>query len=472
MTLTEMRLYFALCGEVKRPLDCPAFFVKVSTDMDVDSGRATAPLLKALNERTVLEAIRRAARRSRGPRSRAASGISKPTVSLALQSLLEAGLVREAAPRPDGPSYGAVFFEPVPDAGPRARHSTSARRFLRGAVADLSGAVRARQDVELHGADAAAVLAVIDAVRGSLLEASRARGRAPDRLAVVGVPGVVGPGDDDRARRRLARARRATGFSQALARPARRSRCTFENDVNLAALGEQWRGVAQGVDDFAFLSVGTGTGVGLVLGGELHRGRHGAAGEIDLAYAGLGARHRPVRGGARGRTRRGLGRNYPGGRPRCGPPYDTPAVFAAARAGDAAGRAGGRPRRRAASRPTSSPIAAVADVALVVLGGGIGANGDLLLTPVRGLLQTWLPYPPTSRSRASARRPCCTAPSPRRCAARSTTSSAAAAASGALPPQDDEGAPPRSYETTPLRSVRQAFAVSVATRRTARTRPS
>ena len=41
-----------------------------------------------------------------------------------------------------------------------------------------------------------------------------------------------------------------------------------------------------------------------------------------------------------------------------------------------------------------APIAAVADVGLVVLGGGIGANGDLLLEPIRGHLGEWLPYPP------------------------------------------------------------------------------
>ena len=41
-----------------------------------------------------------------------------------------------------------------------------------------------------------------------------------------------------------------------------------------------------------------------------------------------------------------------------------------------------------------APIAAVADPALVVLGGGLGTNGDLLLTPVRRLLAAWMPYPP------------------------------------------------------------------------------
>jgi len=85
------------------------------------AGRATPPLLKDLNERTVLEAIRAGAPISRAEVSRRV-GISKPTVSQALQSLLAAGLVREAEPGGDGPSYGHGgsdssyghgFYEPV-----------------------------------------------------------------------------------------------------------------------------------------------------------------------------------------------------------------------------------------------------------------------------------------------------------------------------------------------------------------------
>src|SRR4029078_11113785 len=82
---------------------------------EIATRRATAPLLKDLNERTVLESIRSGSRISRAESSRRA-GISKPTVSLALQSLVDAGLVREAAHDPDGPHYGATFFEPVADA--------------------------------------------------------------------------------------------------------------------------------------------------------------------------------------------------------------------------------------------------------------------------------------------------------------------------------------------------------------------
>src|SRR5215218_10441762 len=143
--------------------------------------RATPPLLKHLNERTVLETIRALAPISRAEISRRA-GISKPTVSLALQSLLAAGLVREAHGSPDGPSYGAVFFEPVADAAFVLGLDLGAR-FLRGAVADLAGAVRARQDIELRGADADGALEAIASLHAALID------EVPLDGVVLGVPG-------------------------------------------------------------------------------------------------------------------------------------------------------------------------------------------------------------------------------------------------------------------------------------------
>ena len=122
-------------------------------------GPAIPPLLKDMNERTVLDAIRAGAPISRAEISRRA-GISKPTVSLALQSLLDSGLVREAEHDPDGPSFGAVFFEPVPDAALVLGLDLGAR-FARGAVCDLAGDVRVRQDVELGGSGADAALDAI-----------------------------------------------------------------------------------------------------------------------------------------------------------------------------------------------------------------------------------------------------------------------------------------------------------------------
>src|SRR5437868_9928277 len=124
---------------------------------------ATSPLLKRLNEETVLDTIRSGAPISRAEIARRA-GISKPTVSLALQALLDAGLVREAADGPAGPSYGATYFEPVAEAALVVGIDLGAR-FLRGALSDLSGTIRARQDVELGGADADQALGAIVELR-------------------------------------------------------------------------------------------------------------------------------------------------------------------------------------------------------------------------------------------------------------------------------------------------------------------
>jgi glucokinase len=53
-----------------------------------------------------------------------------------------------------------------------------------------------------------------------------------------------------------------------------------DQDANLGALGERWRGCAQSMNDFVFLALGTGVGAGLVLDGKLYRGARHAAGEL------------------------------------------------------------------------------------------------------------------------------------------------------------------------------------------------
>jgi predicted NBD/HSP70 family sugar kinase/DNA-binding CsgD family transcriptional regulator len=351
------------------------------------SAPALPPLLKHLNERTVLEAIRAGAPISRAEISRRA-GISKPTVSLALQSLLEAGLVREATSEPAGPRYGAVFFEPVSEAALVLGLDVGGR-FLRGAICDLRGDTRARLDVEIDGSDAERVLDQITGLRESLVAATGLDGSLLNG-AVVGVPGVV-----DAERRGIALATSVAGlegdtFGANLERRLGLS-VMLENDVNLAALGEHWQGVARGVDDFLFLSIGTGMGAGLVLRGELHRGHNGAAGEVDFALVGLAQDVDPCAGAvsafaAQRAAERGAGTLL-------APPYDAREIFAAARAGDdVAGEVVDEVARRIALHIV--PVAAVTDVSLVVLGGGLGANGDLLLEPVRAWLESWIPYPP------------------------------------------------------------------------------
>ncbi len=54
----------------------------------------------------------------------------------------------------------------------------------------------------------------------------------------------------------------------------------MENDANMAAIGEHWRGVARGVDNFVFIALGTGIGSGIFANGRLYRGHGGWAGEL------------------------------------------------------------------------------------------------------------------------------------------------------------------------------------------------
>jgi len=52
-----------------------------------------------------------------------------------------------------------------------------------------------------------------------------------------------------------------------------------ENDANCYALGEGWSGAAMGLSDYVVLTLGSGIGGGVILGGRLLRGSHGMAGE-------------------------------------------------------------------------------------------------------------------------------------------------------------------------------------------------
>ena len=347
--------------------------------------KAVPTLLRDLNERTVLEAIRAGAPISRAEISRRA-GISKPTVSLALQSLLDAGLVRETPHEPDGPSYGAVYFEPVPEAALVLGLDLGAR-FLRSALCDLTGEIRARRDVELGQPATDTTLELAPTLLASLVDATGLEAGLIDGV-VVGVPGVVD------ARTGAVRVTHLTELEGRVFGEELAARIglpvTLENDINLAAVGEHWLGVARGVDDFVFLSVGTGLGSGLMLRGELHRGHHGAAGEVDYALIGLEQEVDPS-AGAVSELAAKLAPEHGGSV--LASPFDVRAIFTAARGGDELARTVVEEVARRIALHVSA-LAAVADVELVVLGGGLGANGDLLLAPVRQLLTGWLPYPP------------------------------------------------------------------------------
>src|SRR5262249_5746323 len=101
---------------------------------------ARAQRIRALNEQLLLGHIR-----DHGPCSRAdlarLSGLSKPTVSLALATVEQAGLVREAGQRIGRPGRSALLYEIRPDAGFVLGLDVGAQ-YVRGALTDLAGEVR------------------------------------------------------------------------------------------------------------------------------------------------------------------------------------------------------------------------------------------------------------------------------------------------------------------------------------------
>jgi predicted NBD/HSP70 family sugar kinase len=237
---------------------------------------ARPALIRALNEQLLLDHIR-----SSGPYSRAdlarVSGLSKPTVSLALANLERAGLIQLAGQRTGLPGRIALLYEVRPEAG-FVLGLDIGLRYLRGAVADLAGEVRARRSVPVHATTVADRVAELVALADELC-AGAGIARAEIIQTVVGSPGVYDPQRNLMALtgglpgwdRPEALAGLRTAFGPALA---------IENDVDAAALAERALGVGQEADNFAFVHVGSGVGMGLVLGGRLHRGVHGVAGEI------------------------------------------------------------------------------------------------------------------------------------------------------------------------------------------------
>lgn len=156
----------------------------------------------------------------------------------------------------------------------------------------------------------------------------------------------------------------------------------LENDASCALLAEQAHGAARGVDDVVMITVGTGIGGAISIGGRLVRGRQGMAGELghqQVVPQGL-----PCECGLRGcweqyASGNALVRLIAHTRPDL---TAGPDVTAAARAGDGSARQAFASVGEWLGVGTASLIA-VLDPALVLVGGGVSEVGDLLLGPAR-----------------------------------------------------------------------------------------
>jgi predicted NBD/HSP70 family sugar kinase len=236
--------------------------------------------LRAANQRTVLGLLA-----GEGPMSRAdlvrASGLSRTTVSSLIAELIRHGQVTEtddrARPHKGGSGRPPVLVRLSAPAGAVAGVDVG-HGHVRVAVADRLGAVLAEDhtlvDVDAHGAEVldrtATMVRSLTAVSGFEVSELQAVGmcvpapldRRSSRIRTGIMPGWQGLLPGDELERRLGVPVHA------------------DNDANLGALAELHQGSARSRHDVVYLKIASGVGAGIVLGGRLHRGASGIAGEI------------------------------------------------------------------------------------------------------------------------------------------------------------------------------------------------
>ncbi|MBT2466736.1 ROK family transcriptional regulator [Streptomyces sp. ISL-66] len=236
----------------------------------------TPSLLRALNDRAALELLL-----THGPLSRTRighlTGLSKPTASQLLARLEAAGLVVATGTAAGRPGPNAQLYAVNARAAHVAGLDVTPGRIL-ASVADLTGEVIGSHELAYSEGT------------GPVAQVTRALGEAVKdaglHLADIHRVVIATPGSFDPRTGVLRYADHLVGWQSptlldelaaALPMPVE-----YENDVNLAAVAEQRLGAARGHEDFVLLWNEEGLGAALVLGGRLHRGWTGGAGEVGF----------------------------------------------------------------------------------------------------------------------------------------------------------------------------------------------
>lgn len=233
----------------------------------------TPRLLRELNDRAALDLLL-----SQGPLTRAQigenTGLSKVTASQLLSRLEERGLVEVVGEQPSGRGPNAALYAVVPASGYVAGLEVGPDDVTAG-IADITGSIVSQVTVNPGGADDP-----VKVVHSAVVEACRSAAVALPRLNgfVIGTPGVVDPRTGD-VQFSFDLPAWHQGVLGGLRSDLKRT-VVIENDVNLAALAEREYGAARGAEDFALMWFGRGIGLSVMLGGRLHRGTSGGAGEI------------------------------------------------------------------------------------------------------------------------------------------------------------------------------------------------
>jgi predicted NBD/HSP70 family sugar kinase len=341
-------------------------------------------LQRLTNSRAVVEELLRGGSMTRVQLAQQ-TNLSKPTVYSLVSELMESGLVTELGTLSGTLGRSAALYRIEPTARVVIGVDLGGTKVLAG-VADLLGSIRAERQIDTAGPSGTLIPRLVELCRRIVREADLGWGSVA--AVAIGTPGVPDP-----ATGLMDLAANAPELAEVdLVGELRRSlgvEVVLDNDVNMAIMGEQWRGSAQQSRDAVFIAIGSGIGMGVLAGGEMQRGYTGAAGEIG--YLPIGAdpfdpevqRLGPVEEVI---SRRGIMATYDRLRERDQEPAcDTvAAIFAAAEQGQAAALECVDSTARWLALVVVA-IHAVLDPERVIVGGGIGSN-HLLLNHLRAHL--------------------------------------------------------------------------------------
>ncbi|HEX5569234.1 MAG TPA: ROK family protein [Streptomyces sp.] len=241
-------------------------------------------LLRRINSTVILRALRAAGGAPTLTELAQATELSRPTVEGVVEQLVAAGLVAEAAAGSGGArrqGRPARRYRFRAEAGHLLGIEIGSHR-VSAVLADLGGRRLGTAGREVS--ERAPAEERMDRVRTVAAELLRTCGVPRSTLRAVGVgsPGIV---EADGTVRLCTALPGWTGLPLG-ERLGRSFRCPVlvENDANAAALAEHWKGAASGSGDVVFVLAGLSPGAGSLIGGRLHRGFGGAAGEIGALH--------------------------------------------------------------------------------------------------------------------------------------------------------------------------------------------
>lgn len=352
---------------------------------------AVPSLIREINERRALEVLRSSGALHAAEIARLI-GLSRPTTADILRGLVESGLVQEYLPGEDDSKRARSVYEAVSDVKVSLGIDIGSR-FIRASIGDLDLKVRSNVSVPVKAKSLKAITEYIhQAVDGALKDAGY---KLKDVAAIcVGTPGVINQESGVVSIAGTIAALDGVNLAD-LIKKEFGIKPTVENDINVLTVAEQSAGHGKDCENFCVLSVGSGLGSGLVLNGKLHRGHHGAAGEVF--YVPFGDPHDTHRsatnpsGDRIAEIARNLAKKYKGSV--LSEPYSTIDILQAAKEGDALGKAVIEQEAQRIALYIAA-VSAITDVELIVLSGGIGRQADFFLAPIKKLVSEIIPFPP------------------------------------------------------------------------------